>query len=172
MLSRNALVALLSVLTVGSTIILGACAADDDSNTSDPTDDELKKSALGVLGDACGVKKCKTGLVCKAHSTAPPPGAMGLPAPAPTHNGPPPGAMGMPNLNTGTCSTPANGEEGGFCSNNVHCHAGLTCEFVKISSSSGGPPPGALGLPIQPHGICKATSSGPPPGALGLPIHQ
>ncbi|HSO31653.1 MAG TPA: hypothetical protein VLT33_04035, partial [Labilithrix sp.] len=85
------------------------------------------KPTAGEDGAPCGgtaALKCKSGFTCNtasAPSSGPPPGAVGLPAPAPTGKGPPPGAVGLP--------MPASG----------------TCEAVHS-----GPPPGAVGLP-QPH---------------------
>ena len=71
----------------------------------------------GFCGGIAGLP-CHAGLTCKFPSSGPPPGAMGMPAPAPTHTGPPPGAMGMPMADaSGTCQR------------------------------SSGPPPGAVGLP-------------------------
>jgi hypothetical protein len=192
MLSRSALVALLSVLTVGSTVVLAACSNDDAEESNEPSEDEVRSRALGALGASCGdVKKCKTGLLCKKPSSGPPPGAMGLPIPAGSSSGgPPPGAVGLPIPpdQSGTCSQPGPGENGGSCNASTPCLAGLVCEYGSVSggggpppgavglpmppgSSSGGPPPGAVGLPMPPKdGTCKPESSGPPPGAVGLPM--
>jgi hypothetical protein len=176
MVSRTALLGVLALFTVGSSALVACSAETDDSNASAPTDDEIKKS-LGALGAPCSAtKKCKTELVCKAQSSGPPPGAMGLPlAPgSSTSGGPPPGAMGMPLAPSGTCANPDPGTEGGLCTFQIHCHAGLTCEYPELTphpSSSGGPPPGAMGMPLLRTGTCKPTSSGPPPGAMGLPIN-
>ena len=125
MMSRTTFIALLSILTVGSTVVLAACAADEDDGSSGPSEDEVRSRSLGALGAACSAtKKCKTGLTCKKTSNGPPPGAMGLPAPSSTStsSGPPPGAVGLP-------APPQNG----------------TCK-----PSSSGPPPGAVGLPLPP----------------------
>jgi hypothetical protein len=81
----------------------------------------------GEEGALCGGiagLQCNPGLECKfaSSSSGPPPGAMGMPAPAPTHNGPPPGAVGMPMPDqSGTCE-----------------------------KKSSGPPPGTMGMPRPP----------------------
>lgn len=177
MVSRPALVGVLALFMIGGSALV-ACSAETDDNASDPTDDELKKS-LGALGAPCNATKhCKSELVCKAHSSGPPPGAMGLPLPpgSSSSGGPPPGAMGLPlKPQDGTCANPDPGTEGGMCTIHTHCHAGLTCIYPELKphtgSSSGGPPPGAMGMPLLRSGTCKPTSSGPPPGAMGLPIN-
>lgn len=171
MSSRITVISLLSLLALGSTFAVTACSSSEDSaddNASDPTDDEIKKGAGVAEGGACtSAKKCKTGLVCKAHSSGPPAGAVGLPLPPSHSGGPPPGALGMPlQPGAGTCAKPADGEEGGRCNVNIQCHAGLEC---KYASSSSGPPPGAVGLPLPP-GSASGHSSGPPPGTMGLPV--
>lgn len=174
MVSRSTLVGVLALFMVGSSALV-ACSAETDDSASDPTDDELRKT-LGALGAPCNATKhCKADLVCKAHSSGPPPGAMGLPLPpgSSTSGGPPPGAMGLPlKPPDGTCATPDPGAEGGLCTFQIHCHTGLHCVYPEVTpGSSGGPPPGAMGMPLRRTGICKPTSSGPPPGAMGLPIH-
>jgi hypothetical protein len=192
MIPRTALLALLSILTVGSTVVLTACTSDEDDGSSGPSEEEVRSRALGSLGAACSAtKKCKTGLTCQKSSSGPPPGAVGLPLPPSTSSsgGPPPGAVGLPAPpdTSGTCQKPAAGTEGGLCNIYVPCNPGLVCDYGTTSSSggpppgavglpappssSGGPPPGAVGLPAPPqNGQCKASSSGPPPGAVGLPL--
>jgi len=187
MLSRSALIALLSVLTVGSAVITTACTSDSDDDASEGSEDDVKARALAKLGGACGAaKKCQAGLTCKPKSSGPPPGAMGLPFPSSSSGGPPPGAVGLPappDTSSGTCAKPAPGELDGNCSVYTPCLAGLVCEYPSSGpppgavglprppSSSGGPPPGAVGLPAPPReGICKPKPSGPPPGAVGLPL--
>lgn len=181
-------VAFFSLATLGP-IALIACTGGDDDGTSDdgsgsPSEDEIKKKKAGEEGAACNAQKaCKTGLLCKQKSTAPPPGALGMPLPSntSTSSGPPPGALGMPlPPKDGTCQKPAPGEEGGTCSSSQACNAGLDCIYPSSSgsSTSGGPPPGALGMPIPKTGTCKPSSGGsstsgsggPPPGALGMPL--
>ncbi len=184
MLSRSALIALLSVLTVGSAVITTACTSDSDDDSNGESEEEVRARSLAKLGAQCGPsKKCQTGLTCKSSSSGPPPGAMGLPLPS--SGGPPPGAMGLPNPYTGTCAKPAPGEQDGSCDVYTPCQPGLVCEYPSSGpppgavglpqpgTSSGGPPPGAMGLPQPPRqGTCKAKSSGPPPGAMGLPYPQ
>ena len=189
--TRSAFVALLTVLTVGSTVVLAACSNADEDDSNGPSEEEVRARALGAVGASCGdVKKCKTGLVCKQQSSAPPPGAMGLPLPpSSSSGGPPPGAVGlpMPPDESGKCAKPGPGENGGTCDVYTPCQPGLVCEYGSASggggpppgamglpmppASSGGPPPGAVGLPMPPQaGTCKPKSSGPPPGAVGLPM--
>jgi hypothetical protein len=67
----------------------------------------------------------------------------------------------------GKCVAPKPGEEGAQCGGfaALKCNPGLTCKIA--AAPSGGPPPGAVGLPAPP--AADAGSSGPPPGAVGLP---
>ncbi len=168
MVSRPALLGVLALFMIGSSALV-ACSAETDDNASDPTDDEIKKT-LGGLGAPCNTtKKCKADLVCKAHS---PPAIASPPKIEPVK----PGAMGLPlPPKDGSCENPDPGTEGGMCTFHIHCHSGLTCIYPEIKphtgSSSGGPPPGAMGMPLLRTGTCKPTSSGPPPGAMGLPLH-
>jgi hypothetical protein len=187
MLSRTAVLTILGLFAMASPFAITACSSGDSSdNASDPTDDEVK-SGVAEGGSCNDAHKCKTGLLCKAHSSGPPPGALGLPMPpsSSTSHGPPPGALGLPlPPGSGTCQKPANGEEGGLCNVNIPCLPGLVCEYPSSgpppgalglpmppsSSTSHGPPPGTMGLPLIKNGTCKPKSSGPPPGALGLPL--
>jgi hypothetical protein len=174
-----------------------ASTADNDVHSSEPTDPAGAKE-----GSSCWeTKDCEEGLVCKKRpSSAPPPGAMGMPVPSSTstHSGPPAGAVGMP-LPPNTCQTPAPGEEGARCRSADECNDGLTCSFDDgsgSSSSTGGMPPGAMGMPVPSststghafppgamgmpiikYGKCakddasSSSSGGPPPGTMGMPIH-
>ncbi len=172
-----------------------ACSVGGEEDTSSG-EEALKK---GKEGAACNFtnKLCKAGLVCKmkqvgsgssSSSGGPPPGAVGMPAPSDstssstssgsTSGGPPPGAVGMPQF-TGTCQKPAAGELGGACGPFLPCDPGLTCDEGGSSSgssgsTSGGPPPGAVGMPAPSNSTSSSTSSGstsggPPPGAVGMP---
>jgi hypothetical protein len=163
-------------LAIGSTGILIACSGDESNGGSD---DEVKASKQGIEGAACDAQKtCKAGLVCKAKSNGPPPGALGMPVHTASA---PPGALGMPipPSNT-TCQKPDPGEEGAVCTRSSDCNDGFECDIKSSGSgsSTGGPPPGVLGMPILPTGTCKksngssSSTGGPPPGALGMPIHN
>jgi len=162
-----------ALFLAASAVGLMACSAEED-DTSQGEDDIRRKG--GALGAACdATRACQTGLVCKTQSSGPPAGAVGLPQPAPTSSsssgGPPPGAVGLPQpAPAGKCAKPGPGEEGGLCNARIACLPGLECVSAS-TSSSGGPPPGAVGLPQPaPDGTCKKKSSGPPPGAVGLPL--
>jgi hypothetical protein len=159
--------------------VLGSACTADDSN-EESSNDEFR-AADGAEGAPCFTKEqCNAGLACKPKSSAPPPGAVGLPMPPKSDagSGPPPGAVGLPmppKSEAGgppgavglpikpsmTCQKPAAGEEGGRCNPSLTCQPGLTCDY-NGSATPGGPPPGAVGLPVQP--------SGPPSGAVGLPV--
>jgi hypothetical protein len=187
---RVLLLSSLVVLSVAMPMALVACSPDDDGPGG--SEEDIKTARQSQEGAACSEsQRCVTGLVCKAKSSGPPPGAVGMPLPSKPQSGPPPGAVGMPlQPAPKTCQQPAAGEEFGSCSSQVPCNAGLTCDFGQTSSSSGGPPPGAVGLPVPPSGpppgavgmplprtgTCKSSGSGgsssggPPPGAVGLPL--
>jgi hypothetical protein len=178
MSSYRPLFAALFSMMVAAPFVVACSGGSDasDDQASAPTDDEIK--AGGGIGAKCTEsKKCKTGLTCKYDdassdkSTAPPPGAMGMPVSSSSSGGPPPGAMGMPLL-VGRCDEPDPGTEGGICNSSVKCHAGLHCDYLANASSSSGPhfPPGAMGMPIRQDGKCK-KSGGPPPGTMGMPLH-
>jgi hypothetical protein len=167
------LAAMFMTMATGGTAILVACTGGEDPDGGSTED---IKAAQGLEGAACNAeKKCKAGLVCKAKSNGPPPGALGMPIHT---NSAPPGALGMPAPVTDTCQKPLPGEEGSECRSTSECSKGLSCEIDHTSSSSSsGPPPGVLGMPILPKGTCQqkdgsSSSGGPPPGALGMPIHN
>jgi hypothetical protein len=168
-------------LAIAAPLFTVACASDDDS-TEGANDDEIKKKKLGLEGDPCNAQKaCKEGLLCKAQSSGPPPGAVGLPAPTITCGGPPPNAR---------CTSCPNGYK--------QYNGEPSCDCC----ASSGPPPGAVGLPApQPDGTCQkpgpgelggtcggwdniqcnpgltcvytgGTGGGLPPGAMGMPAPQ
>lgn len=130
------------ILCAASTALfltLAACSSGDaNDSATDDSSEELKslgKMCGGIAGLTCHSKK----LVCKITSHHPDA--------------------------SGTCvKVPAPGTEGGLCGGfaGIQCHQGLGCEFDDTTSS--GPPPGAVGLPLPPH------SSGPPAGTMGLPL--
>ncbi len=126
-----------------------ACTSDSEDDAAAPAEeDEIRRRKLGEEGDACNEKKaCKEGLLCKAQSSGPPPGAVGLPAPTITCGGPPPNAR---------CAACPGGGEG-----YKHYNGEPSCDCCEESS---GPPPGAVGLPAPPpDGTCQK----PGPGELG-----
>jgi hypothetical protein len=165
MSSTRPLLALLASMILAAPFVVACSSSGSEDPTDDqasaPTDDEIK--AGGGLGAKCtSAKKCKTGLSCKydsgsssSGSSAPPPGAMGMPVSSSSSGGPPPGAMGMP-IMTGTCSEPDPGEEGGLCNSSIKCDKGLTCEYVTAPTSSGSSGRPVMGMPIRPHGKCVA----------------
>jgi hypothetical protein len=160
----------LTTATAASFAITACSSADSKESNAEA---EIQQSNLGRdEGASCNrTEQCKTGLVCKGPSSGPPPGAVGLPLPPEEteQSGPPPGAVGLPLPPAGgTCQKPTPGEEGGKCDAYTPCDPGLYCDYDGVgSSSSGGPPPGAVGLPLPPS---ERESSGPPPGAVGLPL--
>jgi hypothetical protein len=150
-----------------------ACSHQEDSTSSTESNaTSAENKDKGEEGSVCwAADDCAEGLVCKARPHGPPPGAVGMPVPSSstTHSGPPAGAVGMP-LPPNTCQTPAPGEEGSRCRSAEECNEGLTCSFDDgsgSSSSTGGMPPGAMGMPVP-----SSTSTGHafPPGAMGMPI--
>ncbi len=178
-MNRTFLAASAFALLTASAVGLIACSSDTEESSDGSGEDDIKKGGAG-LGATCDTThKCKTGLLCKVKSSGPPPGTMGMPAPptSSTSSGPPPGAMGMPAPKPHSCQNPDPGEEGGLCNDTIHCEDGLECIRSSSGSSTGGLPPGVMGMPIRPaDGKCQKKSSGsstggPPPGALGLPIH-
>lgn len=179
---RHSLLLSVFALMVAAPAVLVACSHDEDSTSSTEAnataaEPEDKTAEGGACWDS---SSCAEGLVCKKRPTSHmPPGAVGMPVPSTTatHHMPP-GAVGMP-LPPNTCQKPAPGEEGSSCRSSSECDRGLVCEQEVSSSSGGGAhfPPGAMGMPIAPHGKCakeassSSSSGGPPPGALGMPIH-
>ncbi|MBX3226572.1 MAG: hypothetical protein KIT84_32065 [Labilithrix sp.] len=189
-------------LMVAAPAALVACSGDQKEETSS-SESEINRGRPapegGEEGDYCwSDDECADGLLCKKRPSGPPPGAVGLPIPSDDESargrpsGPPPGAVGLP-LPPNTCQEPAEGEKGSTCYSTDDCNAGLECSFDDgHGSSTGGPPPGAVGLPIPAgeghsfppgavgmpvfrQGKCAETtgsssSGGPPPGAVGLPI--
>lgn len=132
---------LAAALSVFGLLALAACssgsATEDDGTLGD---DQEVKSEGKMCGGIAGLR-CKAGLNCRI--TAKHPDA------------------------SGTCVKPKAGEAGALCggTTGLQCDPGLVCKIA--SSSSSGPPPGAMGLPKPP-----ATNNGPPPGAMGLPAPQ
>lgn len=127
-------------------------------------------------GSACWQSQdCAEGLVCKKRPHGPPPGAVGMPVPAGSSSSGghmPPGAVGMP-LPSNTCQVPAPGEEGSTCLATAECNDGLVCSFDDAKgSSSGGMPPGAVGMPVPSHSSTSSSGHAMPPGAVGMPILQ
>lgn len=151
-----------------------ASAADESALTAG--EDKKEEPSQGAEeGSACWQSQdCAEGLVCKRRPHGPPPGAVGMPVPAGSSSSSghmPPGAVGMP-LPSNTCQVPAPGEEGSTCLATAECNDGLVCSFDDAKgSSSGGMPPGAVGMPVPSH---SSSSSGHamPPGAVGMPILQ
>jgi hypothetical protein len=135
----NRALSLTAALSVFGLLALAACAGE---TSDDPNDDEalggdeqeIRKSEGKKCGGFAGIT-CPSGSNCKLKGNFPD---------AP-----------------GTCQKPKAGEVGALCggTGSLQCKTGLVC---KIASSSGGPPPGAVGLPAP-------GSGGPPPGAVGLP---
>jgi hypothetical protein len=159
-----------AAVSVLGLLALAACAGqttDDGTAADDGTsaeEQDLIKSVGKMCGGIAGIK-CKAGLNCII--TAKHPDA------------------------SGTCQKPKAGEEGALCGGiaGLQCKPGFKC-VMDTSGQSGGPPPGAMGMPSKPgssggpppgavglpfpdqSGTCTAVSSGPPPGAMGLPKPQ
>jgi len=135
---------LAAALSVFGLLALAACssgsATDDEGDGTLGDDQEVVKSEGKMCGGIAGLR-CKAGLNCKLKANHPDA--------------------------SGTCIKPKAGEAGALCggTTGLECNAGLVCKIP--SSTSSGPPPGAMGLPKPP-----PTNNGPPPGAVGLPMPQ
>jgi hypothetical protein len=159
-----------SLLLCSLALPFAITACSDDAEDQDSAESNIvAPGTLGSKGDLCdATRACGAGLTCKAPSSGPPPGAVGLPLPTDTSR-----PKGLPEQRT--CQFAEPGEDGSFCFDDTECNPGFACKLnVSGSSSTGGPPPGAVGLPLPP-GTCRAdasssSSGGPPPGAVGLPI--
>lgn len=141
--------------------MLVACGGSTQDDGLDPGSeaqgDEQDLTKTGGVGATCDAKhKCQANLVCGIE------GADGKKG-----GGPPPGAMGLPLI--AKCykpAPPAPGELGGKCTTKQHCDSGLKCVFKAQSPSDDGRP--VMGMPLL-EGTC-VKAGGPPPGAMGLPI--
>jgi hypothetical protein len=162
---RLLILSVFALASIGASSALIACSSDAETDTPNGgEEDELRPR--GDEGASCTtVQNCKVGLLCKARSSAPPPGAVGMPVT--TQNRP---VLGMP-ISPNTCQKPARGEEGASCNDGVPCPSDQRCDYGNSSSSGGATTQNrpVLGMPIMPTGTCKMIS-GPPPGAVGLPL--
>jgi hypothetical protein len=168
-------------------VALGACSSSESSGDAAEGDQAVSTVHPGQEGGLCGGIagiQCQAGLECKY--TSPPPGVVGIIAPAPEGE---PVVSGVPTHpdQSGTCVkvTPRPGELGGLCGGiaGIQCKPGLHCQYggssgpppgaVGIVAPQGEPsgfPPGAVGMPIHPDASGKCVSNGPPPGTLGMPL--
>ena len=144
----NRIFSLVAALSAFGLVGLAACsgsvteeeAAADDGTLGE--DQEIIKSQGKMCGGIAGIR-CVSGLNCKLKGSYPDA--------------------------SGTCVKPAAGELGALCGGigRLQCKSSLVCKFTS-PTTSGGMPPGAMGMPSPAKGTCE-VSSGPPPGTMGMP---